>query len=891
MAERIFIGRETEFRKLERFWGQVLAGQGQVVLVSGEAGSGKTAFIEAFIERQAEAAGAIVATGSGSAQGGVGDPYLPFREILGTLTGLIEERHSTAGNPNRLQQLLLRSTQVLVEVGPDLIGTLVPGTAILGKIGKAAAQKAGWLDKLEGLIQRKREPLLTQGSMDQGHIFEQFANFLQALATEHPLLIVLDDLHWADQASIGLFFHLYRRLEQSSVLLLGAYRSDEINSRQEERHPLEKVLAEIKRYAGDVWIDLDQSHSSQRLAFVNGLIDSEPNNLDALFRQQLFGHTGGHPLFTVELLQALKERGMLKRQQGLWITGPDLDWNTLPARIEGVIEERIGRLSQSDREILDVASVGGSVFLAEVVGQVLAKPMRPLLRDLGVLQHQHRLVQESLETGNALLTPFNFAHNLFQGYLYQNLGLGQRRLLHADVAVSLEQLYAGHLEDIYVPLAWHYDSAGDANKAAEYFVLASEQANRQGAPQEAYQLAGRATQLLGNQANGLLWKALLAQHTALLRLGKPEELGQSSQAVQQLSLKLSDPAKTAEADYRMLLWANHVGKKRQVLEAAEAAIASAQKAGDSSLQAQSLMFKMRGLSHLGDFKAAKATAQTALECAQNCPDQGVLANVLGNLAAVYDESGDPAKAVEFQSRALEVAREVDNKVIEARSLVSLGNSYRGLGLYPLAQSTLVEAIQANLSIGARRERAHALANLGLVHLALKGEPEATRLLQEAQGEGLKIGDGFLQALCINSLGYALELRGDFSQASTHFQQAQQMFEEFGISGFAMEASAGMTRCALALNQPQEASQYAAQIWDYLQTHGMDSLVVETHIACGEVLWAKGDTSSAQQVIEGGYRSLIERSYQISNLEWRSAFLQVPENAQLLQLWQKIQQQA
>ncbi len=188
----------------------------------------------------------------------------------------------TPQNQQRLHQIMAQSVQILVEVGPDLMGTFVPGTALLTKIGKVALEKTGVLKELTRLDQRKQEQSTV---VEQSRIYEQYANVLKALAKRQPLLIVLDDLHWADEASVGLLFHLYRRLGDSPILMIGTYRPDEIAfSKDGGRNPLEKVLAEIKRYAGDVTLDLGQTSEDDKRNFTNQLLDSEPNHFDATFR-------------------------------------------------------------------------------------------------------------------------------------------------------------------------------------------------------------------------------------------------------------------------------------------------------------------------------------------------------------------------------------------------------------------------------------------------------------------------------------------------------------------------------------------------------------------------------------------------------------------------------
>src|SRR4029079_410991 len=192
------------------------------------------------------------------------------------------------------------------------------------------------------------------------------------------------------------------------------------------------------------------------------------NQLDSTFRRQLFATTEGHPLFTVELLRNLQERGdLIQDDRGRWTESPGLTWDSLPARIEGVIAERIGRLTTGLRETLTIGSVMGYDFYAQVVARVREVKERELLKDLGrELDKRHHLVYEQGETkvGQQFLSIYRFAHALFQHFLYNDLSTGERRLLHADVAAALEALVEGHTGASVVQLAHHYAQAGDTAK-------------------------------------------------------------------------------------------------------------------------------------------------------------------------------------------------------------------------------------------------------------------------------------------------------------------------------------------------------------------------------------------------------------------------------------------
>jgi predicted ATPase len=504
----VFVARERELAQLDGFLDLALAGQGRVAFVTGEAGSGKTALVQEFTRRAQEMhAHLIVASGNCNAYTGIGDPYLPFREILELLTGDVEARWAagamTREHARRLWNTLPLAAQALVEAGPDLIDTFVSCAALLERAMTCAPGRAHWLTRLDELVERK--PLrLAQGvattgpgmpSPQQSDLFEQYTRVLQAMARQVSLVLVVDDLQWADAGSINLLFHLGRQLAGSRILIVGAYRSEEVAlGRDGARHPLEPVVNEFQRDFGDIAVNVDQAESRD---FIEAFLDNEPNRLGLSFREMLYRQTRGHPLFTIELLRGMQERGDLVRdREGRWVEGPALDWETLPARVEAVIAERIGRLAEPLQAALRVASVEGEVFTAEVVARVRGGDERKVVGRLsGELDRRHRLVraQGIQRMDGQRMSHYRFRHILFQRYLYNSLDEVERAHLHEAVGNTLEALYEDQASEIAaiatiaaiaVQLAWHFQEAGIAEKAIHYLHQAGEKAVQLSAYQE-----------------------------------------------------------------------------------------------------------------------------------------------------------------------------------------------------------------------------------------------------------------------------------------------------------------------------------------------------------------------------------------------------------------------
>ena len=510
MQEQVFVGREHEIEELRAHLDRSLAGQGQICFVTGQAGTGKTVLVRRFMQ-QALAADSdlVVSMGICNAQIGIGDPYLPFREALAMLTGDAAAQQAAGKvapeNADRLRAILARSVQVLVEVAPDLIGVFVPAGKVIGSLGKAVVTKAGWMAQLDELAKPKTAPM---GPMvEQNRIFEQYTAYLQRLSTKTPLVLFLDDLQWADNASLGLLFQLGRHIESNRILIVGAYRPDDVAlGRDGMRHPLEPLVHELTRYYGDVSVDLDAIPETIGRQFVDAVLDSEANDLGQQFRDALFHKTGGHALFCVELIRALQERGdLLRDERGIWKESASLDWDALPARVEGVIAERIARLSEELRQVLTVGSVEGERFSAEVVARVKAVSERQTIRELSEdLQRRHRLINADgvVQIAGLRLSLYRFLHNLFQQYLYDGLDEAERAYLHRDVGEATEALFAEHTEEVAAQLARHFEESGIPAKAAAYRLQAGNRAQRMSAHEEAAAHLGRGLELVSSLPQG-----------------------------------------------------------------------------------------------------------------------------------------------------------------------------------------------------------------------------------------------------------------------------------------------------------------------------------------------------------------------------------------------------
>lgn len=520
-AESRFVGRRAELDRLTSHLTAALAGDGHMVFVTGEAGRGKTALLAEFARvAQAAQPELIIAWGRCSAYAGSGDPYLPFRDIMemiaGDVAGSLTAGIITREQARRLWNFAPVAVNTLLEISPALIDLLVSASLLRRQ------------PRLASLMASFEKP---PNSPERHQIFDQVTKMLQALARRQPLLLLLDDLQWADATSINLLFHLGRRLPGSRLLIVGTYRPSEImvglsalEPELQQPHLLEPIINEFRQQFGDIQLNLERFEPAAGRQLVDALLDREPNHLPESFRVALFWQTKGHPLFTIELIREMQARGdLIRGHSGQWVLKSEtLDWTSLPVRVEAVIDQRLGRLDDTLRAILTVACVEGETFTAEVIAQVEPLEQRHLLRRLSQeLEKRHRLVREvaAVEVNGRRLSRYQFTHLLFQQYLYQQLGHGERTLLHAQVAQALADLYQDQTAAIAVQLAHHYIEANDKDKAVNYLLPAGDRARALSAHAEAVEHYQRALAFLQEagrheQAARTLMKLGLTHHLA-----------------------------------------------------------------------------------------------------------------------------------------------------------------------------------------------------------------------------------------------------------------------------------------------------------------------------------------------------------------------------------------
>lgn len=881
-SESVFVSREDELVRLDRFLDNALGSVGQPVFVTGEAGTGKTALLGEFVKRaQAAHPGLVVASGTCETLTGAGDPYLPFREIMSLLTGDCESSWAagaiTRDHALRLWGLLPTVVEAICDSGTTLMDGFIPGQDLVDRARAFGADGQLSLARLERLVAAGAAGRSSPPA-EQHRTFAEYAAVLEEIAARNPLVVVIDDLHWADASSVQLFSYLNRRLDGRRILLIGTYRPEDVaQGRGGEAHPLTQVITDIKHRRGDIFVDLDRAEAAEGRAFVDALVDAEPNALSESFRAQLTERSGGRALFAVELLRHVQLRGDLRRDaEGRWVERGRISWQTLPARVEGVIERLFARLDPELQDALLTASVEGIEFTAEVVASVQALEESTLIHRLSQeAGQQHRLVEArgAIRTGTQRVSRYRFRHSLFREFLYASLDPVEHAHRHEAVGNALEALHRPHTGDVAARLASHFHKAGIEDKAGHYLQQAGNRSMGLAANAEAVGYYTEALHILESQpdTSGRAHREL----TILINLSLPLQMTQGYWAdevevVFERARVLGEDLSATPELFAALrgLWHFHHSRLEfdKAGELADRLLSLANRdGGDPVLVVQAHRVLGEGAFFRGDFVQARDHLEQAIAgydpvAHRSHPYPGVLdPGILSGLNAATSLwiLGYPDLASKNMAETLELAREQpsSNSFVVALGVAAALHVYRreGEAALHLADEKIEIASDIGFEIQiatARADRGAALANLGAVEdginlmkdgLKLYHGPFRSRRMTELAeahwkadqaSEGLAMVTGAL-ALVDKAGGYFTEaelwrvkgelelLGGDESQAGDSFRTAIDTARRQGARSFELRAVTSMTRLRQRQGRDGEALEMLEEIYDWF-TEGLQT---------------------------------------------------------------------
>jgi ABC-type oligopeptide transport system substrate-binding subunit/DNA-binding SARP family transcriptional activator/tetratricopeptide (TPR) repeat protein len=440
------VGRSAEMDTLRQAWYQAAEGTGRILLVEGEPGIGKTRLIEELLSE-------------------VSDQALVLRAKCPEL----QEPLAYTLFMNPLRQVLSGDPP------PGLTDTW------LAEISRLLPELR---DRYPDLLQ----PAQLEPAEERRRLFDAISTTLLALVDCRPLALFLDDLQWADLTSLELLQHLIGRISQASVLIIGAYRPHEIGP----GHPLQTKQRAWQRTGllTSLWLPpLSEAAVNNLLQALTSWTGDDPS-----FGALIYRETAGNPLFVVEVVASLRDEGRLPQRAEEWSYGFQAESLAISPRVQAIIEARLNRLDDLSHQLITTAAVMRSNFRAELVQAVSGRSELETLESLERLLASGLLVEAGEER-------FTFSHDKIREVAYGGLSQLRRKLLHRRMAETLESLHRGREKVVAERLAYHYEQAGDRDRALHYYLQAGQAARERYAYAAAITYYQKALTYLKEQQN------------------------------------------------------------------------------------------------------------------------------------------------------------------------------------------------------------------------------------------------------------------------------------------------------------------------------------------------------------------------------------------------------
>lgn len=580
------VGRDSELAALDAALAGSAAGHGRVVLIAGDAGIGKTALLRSFVT-QARSGRVGVLVGE-CRESGAARPFGCFVEML---------RSAFEAFPSEIVERSLQSD------ARELLRFLPRRTT------------------------EPNEPVSTAAERFQSH--EAFATLFGDLARSKPLMLAVDDVHFADPATLELLPYLARRLRSHRALIVLTHRGGELPA----LHPLRPVLSELERLPGTTEVrlePLDAPETSRLLQAALGLAHPPTSE----FRRALDEVCEGNPFFIEEVLNTLAQRGDLVYRDGAWRPHKEVHNTSIPSSIQNAVEQRVRTLATEAQRALRVAAVVGRRFDFEVLQEVSQLPERALLDSLAAALAEQLIVEE----GGARGDQFAFRHALTREAVLAGVLQREQRSLHRAVGVALEGRAGDDPATAADALAYHFDEAGDAERAFRYHQLAATEASR-----------------------------VFAFAAAVRHLERASALAQvDSRARAGVQLELAEAARLGH-------------EFRRAVEAADAARALYVALGDPAGATAALSCMANCQLGLGDLRGAARLADEAVRAGAQLVGGLELAEAYRTATFVAWDQWDHAKALQCGEEAVRLARESGAALplVQAMTLVGTATVFQG----------------------------------------------------------------------------------------------------------------------------------------------------------------------------------------------------------------------
>jgi predicted ATPase len=740
------VGRQPELAELRSGFDSAVLGRGQILCVAGEPGIGKTTLVEEFLENLAAGESDYrLAVGRCSERLAGAEAYLPILEALDSL--IRGERGDAAA-------------QVMKTVAPTWYVQLTPLESDDSSFARVREEA-----RVASLERTKRE----------------LAAFIQEMTRLQPVVLFLDDIHWADASTVDLLAYVGNKCATMRLLLILSYRPSDLALAE---HPFLHVKMELQGHGVCREIQLGFLSRADVERFL--VMEFPEHAFPEAFASLIHARTEGNPLFMVDLTRYLRERGVIREQDGRWVLKQSVAdiRQELPESVRSMIQRKIDQLNEAERRLLVASSVQGYEFDAAVVARALGLEATLVEEQLESIAQDHALIRRMQERefpDGTLTLRYRFVHILYQNALYALLTPSRKVSLSLAVAEALLGYHEGPTAVVVSDLALLLETARDFARASDYFVLAAENAARVHATHEGVGLLDRAVanaeKLRGQARQSRIMAAALKRSAFKKTLARFEDAILDCELAERTALELGDHEAQINAicgkGWAMYFLKRFIEQEECGNRAAELARRIGSKVGLAS--AEGVLAGQRLC--LGELSEAESFLDRALPVLQDARESPSVLDVVCCRALLsmwrleYADSEKALRYVHDQARRLGASFQL----VEAHFChgMALGNQ----GRMTEALAVLTEGMRVAEINGERFWLPRLPNTLGWLYRELHDLETALRLDHDSVRQARELPSAEAEANAHVNLGRDYLLLGEPARALEHLEHARRLFDE------------------------------------------------------------------------------------------------------------------
>jgi serine/threonine protein kinase/tetratricopeptide (TPR) repeat protein len=705
----VFVGREKEFKKLANLLNQATRGSGQTVIIMGEAGVGKSS-LATRLRNYAEHNQVWVLSGACLYQEGM-DAYLPFIDALRGFFGT-----QSHGLPDEERQKL-----------KDMVREKVP---LLME----------FTERFMTVVASPNPNESSAPSPNNSNLFEGIYLLISLLSNIRPLVLIIDDLQWADDSSLRLFHYLSREVAGNRVLLLGISRTDRYDLHHNGKPAMiVDMLARMRREGTCEQITLERLSRDE----CDYLIDESliSTMFPDEFYETLYRETKGNPFFVLEHLKLLRETGGILFEEGAWYENKGGFKLEVPNRVEDVFLRRLSGLTDEEREILQVAAVIGYKFDVSLVSQLLEISKIKLLKIMQRIEREAQILA-STEKG------FQFEHPILRDLLYNEIAPTLRQEYHLMVATELEKIHGHDLGHLVGETAQHFRRGGEHLKAVPLL----------------YQAGLRAFELSAYREASLFFEEVMdSAELSGLPLPSPQ-----APSVDESTLYL-----------KLGICYEEIGDWEQSLEAYNKLLALSEQNEQPQGQIDALRRMGRVHDKLGNWETALAAYERCLRIVHQHPLPNVLSRIYNSIGLIYFSKGDYDWALQYFNLTIQSVDSEAGEYDRAHVLTNIGIIANIRGDYSAALENYHQALKIYESKNERKGLARVYHNIGMTHSDCREWTKAVDAFEHCLKLADEVQDKQMCALTYLNMGKAYARQENISKARDYTEKALKRFKRMG----------------------------------------------------------------------------------------------------------------